>query len=69
LCRVRLKAAGFTGIRAGYHKGKKTMQGILENGMPAGVGIPFPKMPCSAIVPPNTLQILSEVFSILKNPR
>jgi hypothetical protein len=44
------------------------MQGILENGMPAGVGIPFPKMPygflCSVIVPPNTLQILSEIFSI-----
>ncbi len=51
--------------------GGKPMQGILENGMPVGVSIPFPKMPCgcSVIVPPYTLQILSEVFSILKNTR
>ncbi len=54
---------------------QKTTQGILENGMPTGAGISFSKMPygclqmpsrflCLVSFPPNTLQILLEVFTL-----
>jgi hypothetical protein len=50
----------------------KLTRGILKNGMPTGMSIFYSEMPCGFLglvsVPPNTLQILWEVFtSVEKN--
>jgi hypothetical protein len=56
------------GVKINHFKKKKTLPDILENGTLAGGGVLFFEMPQgffhSISVPPNTLQILSEVFML-----